>query len=442
MKSTNQNGADRRDSTQAALSRREFIASAAVSTAALASMHGIARAAWAGGGETIHVGVIGCGGRGTGAAINALEADPATRIVALADLFPDRLESSRNYLASDERFADRAKVEPDRCFTGFDAYQKLLATDVDVVILATPPHFRPIHFRAAVDAGKHVFMEKPVAVDAWGVNSVIQAGADAAAAGLSVVAGTQRRHEASYLAAMDAMRSGDFGRIISARCYWNQGGLWVHHRKPEYSDMEWQCRNWLYFCWLSGDHIVEQHVHNLDVINWALGATPLRCLGMGGRQVRTGPEYGNIYDHFAVEYIYPGDVHVLSMARQIEGTAFRCEEVIHATGGVATLRPGFAAIGATGGGNDWRFSERNNNPYVQEHADLFAAIRSGKPINEARQVAESTLTAIMGRESAYTGQEITWEQMLASTRRLAPPAYEFGDLPVDEVPVPGRTKFE
>lgn len=423
----------------AEVSRREFVKSAAAAAAAaVVPGAAIARGAWAGGTESIRIGVIGCGGRGTGAAINALEADPATRIVALGDLFADRVESSRKHLAEAEEFGDRARVSPERCFTGFDAYQRVLEAGVDAVILATPPHFRPAHFAAAVAARKHVFMEKPVAVDAPGVRMVLEAANAAGAAGLCVVAGTQRRHEASYLAAMQRIREGALGRIVSARCYWNQGGLWVHRRKPEYSDMEWQVRNWLYFCWLSGDHIVEQHVHNLDVVNWAIGSHPERCLGMGGRQVRTGEEYGNIFDHFTVEYVYPGGEHVMSMCRQIEGTSPRCEEVIHGAQGTAVLRPGSARIT---GAAEWRFAEKNNNPYVQEHADLLAAIRSGRPVNEARQVAESTLTAIMGRMSAYTGQEVTWEQALKSEWRLGPETYEFGDLPVDEAPVPGRTRL-
>lgn len=422
------------------VTRREFVKTAALAAAASAVPASIARAAWAGGNETFRIGVIGCGGRGTGAAFNALEADPATQIVALADLFPDRLESSRRHLAEHETFGARAKVDPDRCHTGFDAYKQLLAGELDAVILATPPHFRPMHFAAAVAARKHVFMEKPVAVDGPGAKLVMEIGDAAKLLGLCVVAGTQRRHENSYLAAMQKIRESQaLGKIVSARCYWNQGGLWVHNRKPEYSDMEWQCRNWLYFGWLSGDHIVEQHVHNLDVINWAIGSHPAKCMGMGGRQVRTGPEYGNIFDHFAVEYIYPDGEHVMSMCRQIEGTASRCEEVIHGSRGTALLRPGLARIT---GENSWRHDGPNNNPYAQEHTNLYAAIRAGKPINEARQVAESTLTAIMGRMSAYTGQEVTWEQALNSTMRLGPSTYEFGPVEVPDVAVPGRTKLE
>jgi len=424
------------------LPRRSVLKSAA-SIGALAAIDplSIARASWIAGSDEVRIGVIGCGGRGTGAAINALEAHPSTRIVALADLFADRVTSSAASLAADEfkeQFGDRSIVPESRRYTGFDAYRQLLAeNDVSVAILATSPHFRPIHFAAAIEAGKHVFMEKPVAVDAVGVRMVIEAGALADAKKLSVVAGTQRRHEDSYLAGIDRIRAGEIGDIISARCYWNQGGLWVHHRKPEYSDMEWQCRNWLYFTWLSGDHICEQHIHNLDVVNWAMDANPIRCLGLGGRQVRTGEEYGNIFDHFAIEYEYPGGRTMTSMCRQIEGTPGRCEETIVGAKASITLRPGGAAI--TGG---WKFSGKNRNPYVQEHVDLLASIRNdGTRLNEARRVAESTLTAIMGRMSCYTGQEITWDQAMNSKLDLSPRDYAFTSLVPAPVAVPGKTKF-
>jgi predicted dehydrogenase len=387
--------------------------------------------------DVVRVGVIGCGGRGTGAAVNALEAHPSTRIVALADLFEDRLNGSRGWLEQQEDFGSRVDVG-DRVFTGFDAYRRLLALkEVDLVILATPPGFRPVHFEAAVAAGKHVFLEKPVAVDPAGVRKVIEAAERAKAQRLSVVAGTQRRHERSYLEAMERIGSGAIGEIHSARCSWNQGGLWVHERKPEYTDTEWQCRNWLYFCWLSGDHIVEQHVHNLDVINWAMGSTPERAYGMGGRQVRTDAKYGNVYDHFAIEYEYSDDRRCLSFCRQQDGTDGRVEETIYGTSGKLTSRPGFAVIE---GADGWRFSGRNGNPYVDEHVNLLKSIRGEGPyLNEARRVAESTLTAIMGRMSAYTGKAVTWEQALDSALDLSPAAYAFGGLPVREVPMPGRT---
>ena len=391
-----------------------------------------------GGRERIRVGVIGCGGRGTGAAWNALEADGAVEITAMADLFPDRLETSHANLVGE--WADRVRVSPEARFTGFEAYRSLLRRDdVDVVILATPPHFRPIHFEAAVEAGKHVFMEKPVAVDPAGVRRVIRAGRRADEQGLSVVAGTQRRHEANYLELMDRIREGEIGEVVAASCAWNQGGLWVHERRPHETDMEWQCRNWLYLCWLSGDHICEQHIHNLDVVNWAMGGTPLRAIGMGGRQVRTDPKYGNVFDHFAVEYEYEGGRRATSMCRQIDGCQTRVDERIMGTKGSSLSRPAFAEIR---GERPWTFEGERPNPYVVEHKDLIASIRGdGARLNEAERVAESTLTAIMGRMSAYTGREVTWEMALGSSLDLSPNAYEFGALSVGEVPVPGRTPF-
>ncbi|MHC4948712.1 MAG: Gfo/Idh/MocA family protein [Planctomycetota bacterium] len=414
------------------VTRRAFMQT---STAAAIGTLAVTRGAWAAGDDVLRVGVIGCGGRGTGAALNALEASPRVRITALADVFRDRVDGCREHLAT---AGERAAVPDDRCHVGFDAYRGLIAGDVDVVILATPPHFRPMHLAAAVAAGRHVFMEKPVAVDPAGIRAVLAAADEADAKGLTVVAGTQRRHEACYRAIMERIHDGDIGRITAARCYWNMGGLWMHEPRDEWTDMEWQLRNWLYFTWLSGDHIVEQHVHNLDVVNWAVGAHPVRAMGMGGRQVRTHPNYGNIFDHFAIDYEYPEDVHVLSMCRQTDGCAARVEESLVGTTGRTLTRPGLAVIE---GDAAWRYEGDNPNPYVQEHRDLLASLDGGERLNEARTVAESTLTAIMGRMSAYTGQVVTWEQAMESSLDLTPPAYEFGDLDVRPVAVPGRTAF-
>jgi predicted dehydrogenase len=293
-----------------------------------------------------------------------------------------------------------------------------------------------MHLAAAIDAGCHVFTEKPVAVDPAGVRTVLTAAEKAKANKQSIVAGTQRRHETSYLQAMQRIHDGAIGEIVSASSYWNQGGLWMNPRKSEWSDMEWQLRNWLYFTWLSGDHIVEQHVHNLDVCNWAIGESPKRATGMGGRQVRIDPAYGNAFDHFAIEYEYPNGVYVSSYCRQIDGCASRVQERIVGTKGVCTLSPGYAMIE---GGSPWRFEGDNPNPYVEEHKHLHAAIASGKPINEGAQVAHSTLTAIMGRMSAYTGKELSWDDAMKSTLDLSPAKYELGDLATPEVAVPGRT---
>jgi predicted dehydrogenase len=419
------------------LSRRMFLKTSALAGAAVVLPGSLSAAPFFRGRETLRLGLIGCGDRGSGAVINALEADPTVRLVAMGDLFPDRLAKSLENLTKHPQFGpsfDPAKIER---FTGFDAYEKVLSTECDVVILATPPHFRPIHFEAAVKAGKHVFMEKPVAVDPWGVRTVLAAAELADSKNLSVAAGTQRRHDPKYRDLIARIRQGEAGAPVSGACWWNQGGLWVHARKPEYTDMEWQCRNWLYFCWLSGDHIVEQHVHNLDVLNWAMGAHPLKASGMGGREVRTAPEFGNIFDHFAVQYEYPGGVLVNSQARQIDGTSARVDEMF--VGSRARVHFG---AGAMTGGVEYRYEGKRVNPYVQEHVNLFASIRgSGDRLNEARNVAESTLTAIMGRVSAYTGQEVTWEQVLSAPLRLGPTEYAFGAVGLDPVPVPGRTKL-
>lgn len=388
--------------------------------------------------DSIKVGVIGCGGRGTGAAANAIKAHPKVKIVAMADLFADRLHSSHGWLSNDEEYMSQVSVPSEHMFVGFDAYKELLALgSIDYVILATPPGFRPAHMSAAVDAGKHVFMEKPVAVDPVGIRTVIEAGQRAKSRNLSVVAGTQRRHERSYLSLMDRVQNGELGEVVSASCYWNQGGLWVHDRKPEYSDMEWQCRNWLYFAWLSGDHICEQHIHNIDVVNWAMGGPPVKATGMGGRQVRTDPKFGNIFDHFSVEYEYANGMTMQSMCRQIDGCASRVEEVLVGSKGRSVSRPGFAVIN---GETPWRFDGENRNPYEQEHVDLIESITgSGAYLNEAQQVAESTLTAIMGRMSAYTGKTVDWSQALNSKLDLSPKSFSMEALPVRPVSVPGKT---
>ncbi len=386
-------------------------------------------------GDTLTVGVIGCGGRGSGAAANILEASPDTKIIALGDAFPDRLASSRENLA---KLGERGTVAESSCFTGLDAYKAVLATDCDVVILATPPGFRPIHFAAAVEAGKHVFAEKPVAVDAPGIRSFIDSAHRATERKLSVVAGTQRRHEACYLEAMDLIHNGAIGRPLSARVFWNMGGLWSVEPRSDRSDVENQMRNWLYYTWLSGDHIVEQHVHNLDVANWAFEGLPTHVVSVGGRQARTAPIYGNIFDHFGSDLNYGDGRFALSMARQQEGTPGRVEEFIHGEKGVAFLTSGSARIE---GENPWQFSGKQRNPYVQEHIDLIASIRGGAYLNEAERVAQSTMTAIMCRMAAYTGAELDWGQALGSTELLMPQSISFGPLAVAPVAIPGKTVF-
>jgi len=405
--------------------------------ASIASSLGKTPAVYAFGTDEIRVGLIGCGGRGSGAADQVLRAAPNVRLVAMGDAFQDRLDASRATLM--EKYKDAVQVPEDRCFVGFDAYQKVLATDINYVILATPPGFRPTHLKAAVAAGKNIFTEKPVAVDGPGIRTCLALYEEAKSKGLCIAAGTQRRHQKSYQEAMQRIHDGAMGEIVAARCYWNQGTLWNKARKPEWSDMEWQLRNWLYFTWLSGDHIVEQHVHNLDVINWATQSHPIRAVGMGGRQVRTGAEYGHIFDHFAIDYEYPNGMHLMSMARQIGNCENKVAEALTGTKGTAELedRRRYLIAGET----NWQFSGKEQDSYLQEHTDLIESIRSGQPINELKNVAESTLTAIMGRMSAYTGKAVTWEQALNSSQELLPTELSWGQLPVAPVAMPGQTEL-
>lgn len=412
------------------VTRRNFLASSAAAATFVATVG--AKHAMAQADDRLRVGLVGCGGRGTGAANDCLNADPGTTIVALGDLFEDRLNGCRQSLLDNR--GDRVDLPSERCFSGWDNFQRVIDSGVDYVILATPPGFRPQHFEAAVQAGKHVFMEKPVAVDGPGIRTMLAASDVANDKGLGVVAGTQRRHQLPYVETMQRIHDGAIGRVLGGSCYWNQGGLWSHEPRPEWSDMEWQIRNWLYFTWLSGDHIVEQHVHNLDVMNWAIGEHPAKAYGMGGRQVRTEPRFGHIYDHFAIEYEYPGGARVLSMCRQQDGTAGRVGEHIVGTEGASN------GGGGIWGANPYRFREENPpNPYEQEHVDLITSIRAGQPLNEGRQVSESTLSAIMGRMSAYTGQEVSWDKALNSEQRWGPDELVFGPLPVPPVPEPGKT---
>ncbi len=423
--------------------RREVLKTASLASLAAAFPGGLFAS---GVSERIRVGLIGCGGRGTGAAVDCANASPDVVIAAMGDTFADQLEWSQGKLKQ-ELAADRLAVTPETSFAGLDAYEKVLATDVDLVILATPPFFRPAHLKAAIEAGKHVFTEKPVAVDPRGVRSVIATSELAAGKGLAIVAGTQRRHQAHYLEIMKRVQGGDIGELVAGQCYWNMGALWVERAAKNWvnrivdnwSDMEWQIRNWLFTGWCSGDHIVEQHVHNLDVMNWAFGAHPVECTGMGGRAARTDAMYGNIFDHFAVEYEYPNGARVLSMCRQTAGASENVSErVVGATGFTFSD----STDGYIKGAKPYEYPEASPNPYVQEHADLIASIKAGKPLNEGRQVAESCLTAIMGRMSAYTGRALSWDWVMnASKLDLTPPHMEFKELPRLEVPIPGQTRL-
>lgn len=416
------------------ITRRDFVKQSSLAAAGLsAGLMASGNYAFAGGTDTIRIGLVGCGGRGTGAANDCVRSSDGVELVAMADLFQDRMEESKEQLQ--ERLGDSFKVNQERTFLGFDGYKKVLETDIDLVLLATPPAFRPIHLQAAIEADTHVFMEKPVAVDPTGIRSVMEASTRAEEKGLAIVAGTQRRHDPAYKAAMKRVHDGAIGEVTSGQVYWNQGGLWHHERESGMSDMEWQLRNWLYFTWLSGDHIVEQHVHNIDVANWALRDHPVKALGVGGRQVRTDPSYGHIFDHFGIEFEYPNGARIFSMCRQQEGTPSRVGEHIVGTKGTTD---GHSKIE---GETNWTYEGEDVNPYVQEHADLIASIRAGEPLNEGQRVAESVLTAIMGREAAYTGQEVTWEEALNAELSLVPDSFGFGSMPFPEVARPGSTEL-
>ena len=420
-------------------SRREFIRkSAAVVGGAVASQLGFVPAVHAAGSDAMRVGLIGCGGRGTGAATDVANADPGVKIVAMADAFKDRLESSRETLKKE--IGNQLDVADDRCYVGFDACEKLLASDVNYVILATPPGFRPVHLKAAVAAGKHIFTEKPVAVDGPGVRTCLEVYEQAKTKGLGIAAGTQYRHSTAHQETIKRLHEGAIGDIVAARAYFNTGALWVKPRQPGWTDMEYQMRNWYYFTWLCGDHIVEQHIHNLDVVNWAMRAHPVRCVGVGGRQVRTGPDYGHIYDHFAIDYEFENGSRLMSMCRQMDRCENSSSEGFGGTKGTCTILP-FRKLTITGQ-KAWTFEGEENKPYVQEHVDLIASIRAGKPINELKNVTESSLTAIMGRMAAYTGKLVTWEQALNSEENLMPANLDWNaPLPTPPVAMPGQTEL-
>ncbi len=413
------------------LSRRDFIKASAASLTAM----GVTSRMYAAGSDTVRVGIIGCGGQGTRDLVSCVNSSPGVEIAAMGDLFEDRLRESLDKLNKDVPAA--LKVAPDKRFVGFDAYKKVLACDVHMVLLTAPPHWRAQHFQAAVEAGKHVFMEKPAGVDPKGIRDVIQAAELAGQKKLSVVAGTQRRHSKKYQETIRRIHDGQIGGIVAAQGYWNGGdmlGYWKWWDKENRSDMEWQCRSWPWFTWTSGDHIVEQHVHNLDVLNWALQAHPVQCMGMGGRAVRN---LGNIYDHFAVEFEYPNGVRVSSMCRQINncGSGDRIAERVVGTKGVADVDRGVIT-----GEKPFNYGGPDPDHYVQEMADLIASIRNGTLINEGRNVAESTMNAIIGRMSAYTGRALKWDWAVKSSKLdLTPPKYDWIDLPVRPVAVPGKT---
>lgn len=431
--------------------RREFLQSS-VATAATLSL---APSVYAAGGDLIKVGLIGCGGRGIGAAEDVLRAARGVAIVAIGDYFDDHPERGTRVgrerlinLAKDDdeikKLGNAVDLPPERCFHGLNAYKDVIDAGVDYVILATPPGFRPLHLQYAVKQKKHIFTEKPVAVDAPGYRSCLESYAQAREAGLGIAAGTQRRHKTGYLETMKRIHGGDIGEIVAGRCYWNGGDIWFRPRRRGQSDLDYQIQNWYHFLWLCGDHYVEQHVHNLDVVNWAIGKLPERCVGMGGRTrpCKDPREDGHIFNFFAVDFTYPCGVHVLSMARQIDRTAGNISEALVGSKGAAILINDRKYYEITGE-KKWKFDPRlENRPYIQEHANLIESIRAGKPINELKNVADSSMVAVMGRMAAYTGREITWEMAVASKQELMPA--NLGPetkLEVAPVPLPGKTEF-
>ena len=445
-------------------SRREFVKTSSalmVGGAALASGMQMANAAHVAGDDEIKVALIGCGGRGTQAAAQALSTQGKVTLWAMADAFEGRISGSLRRIQrqvakgydSDKvgPMDDRFKITPERQFAGFDAYQQAIDSGVDLVILATPPGFRPLHFDAAIAAGKHVFMEKPVAVDAPGIRKVLAAGKQADANGLAVGVGLQRRHQAGYIETIKRLQDGAIGDIPLTRVYWNGGGVWVRTRADFYdayghepTEMEYQVNNWYYFNWLCGDHIAEQHIHNLDVSNWLKDAHPVKANGMGGREVRKGRDHGQIFDHHFVEFTYDDGSTMLSQCRHIKGCDSLVDEFATGTKG-STHIGGYHIMMPEG---EWQYSGPRIDPYQQEHDDLFAAIRRGDAYNETEYGAHSTMTAILGRMATYSGKSVTWDAAINSNIDLSPASYDFSaDPPVmpDEngyypVPVPGKTQ--
>ncbi len=420
-------------------SRRDFLKTSSAAAAGLTLAGGLsfARSAHAAGSDVIKVALIGAGGRGTGAAENCLEASPAIRIFAIADAFENRAKGAAESLR--KQFPDRADVAPERIFVGLDAYCKAIAAGVDMVILATPPGFRPAHYAAAVAAGKNVFMEKPCCVDAPGFRKLLEANKLADQKGLKVGVGLQRHHEAGYLKGLREIHDGKLGKLLFLRAYWNGGSIWNRRRESGMTEMQYQVHNWYHFCWLSGDNICEQHVHNLDVCNWVMQDHPILANGMGGCEVRYKGENkgkGQIFDHHFVEFTYKDGTKMFSQCRQIDNTWSSVSEAVHGVKG--------SRGAATGGGPKLE----SGNPYVQEHIDLIRAIRKGAKYNEGHYGATSSMTAVLGRMATYSGQEVKWEDAVASNVSDMPAELTWSAKPPVEkdkdgnypIPVPGVYK--
>ena len=410
--------------------RRDFLkASAVLSGAALLNSVPFYSAYAGSANDKIKLSVVGCGGRGTGAAFDAMASGYNIEIVALCDAFQDNLDNAHKLLS--ERFKEKVNVPDSRKYVGFEGYKGAIA-DADVVILATSPGFRPIHFEEAVRQGKHIFMEKPVATDIPGIRKVLAAAEIAKQKKLNVVVGLQRRYQNNYREIVNRVHDGAIGDVVAGQVYWNSGGVWVRPRQPQQTEMEYQMRNWYYFNWLCGDHIVEQHVHNIDVANWIKNAYPVKIQGTGSRAHRTGKEYGEIYDNFAIELTYADNSVVYSQCAHFEGAAYRVDETFQASKGRVYL---------SGNGNGTIYDKDGNtiynhrpkgdpNPYQQEHKELFEAITKGEyKFANAEYGAYSTLTGIIGRIACYTGKVITWDKALQSNIDLHPDKYSWDTLP-------------
>jgi predicted dehydrogenase len=418
--------------------RRQFLQT----SAAVAASSVIAANAHAQGGDELKVGLIGCGNRGTGAASQALKADRNVKLWAMADAFADKIETSLGFLQRDEAIANKIDVPPARRHAGFDGYRQVIAS-CDVVLLCTPPHFRPIHLRAAVDANKHVFAEKPCAVDAPGVRSVLQTCADARRRNLSIVSGLCLRSDNGFRDTVRRIHDYALGDIVAMQANDLRGPIWRRERARDWSEMTWQMRNWYYYTWLSGDFNVEQHVHYLDVCAWVMRDTyPVRCVGTGGRQTRTGQEFGHIFDHFSVVYEYANGVKLYSQCRQQTGCAGDMSAQIMGTRGVGHISERRRGLILRTQSGERVYEGPLNEMYQTEHDELFASIRNSRPINNGDYMAKSTLMAIMARMAAYTGQNVTWEQAMNSREELRPDGYTFeSSPPAAAVAMPGVTRL-
>jgi predicted dehydrogenase len=406
------------------MTRRDFAkTTAAMGFAALAARGARAQDS----AETLKVGLLGCGGRGGGALFQMLEGNDRVQVTALADLFEDRLGSVRDALrqSAETKLAGKVALEDEQCFVGFGAYRQILATDIDILIEGTLPYSRPLHLVEAMKAGKHIFTEKPAASDSAGIRLILDAIPAHEAAGLSFVAGTQRRHQQEYIQTIDKIHNGEIGDVLAMRVYWNGSLPFIKDREEGWSDFEYRVRNWYGYCWTSGDNIVEQHVHNLDIANWVLGAHPDAVVASGGRAWKPLEEkYGDLFDHFSCDYEYPGGMHMFSFSRHWNNSHNDVME---------------EAIGSKRSVKCWELGEAGENPYYQEHRNLVNSIRGDGPkYHEARQVCDSTLTGIMGRTAAYTGKRVTWDEALNDELVIVPEAWSFdAEYPVRPVPVPG-----